>query len=134
MIPVFRANSGWRFLVQNGKNNGFTKMSVELWKSYIMIYMDIFFLNIFRMRTVKKNGTKLCILWIQKLHNSQWQPTWKVCYVRAFQYLKEVPFGKPLLITSWIWRMINLKRIITKNCWPIIIQVEILHRRPNRYR
>ena len=92
----------------------------------------LYFLNIFRMRIVKKNGTKQCIPWIQKLH-SQWQPTWKVCYVRAFQYLKEVPFGKPLLITNWIWRMINLKQIITKNCWPIIIQVEILHQRPNRY-
>ena len=35
-IPVLRANSECTFWVQNGKNNGFTKMSVELWKSYIV--------------------------------------------------------------------------------------------------
>ena len=35
-IPGFRANSGCLLGTQIGKNDGFTKMSVESWKSYIV--------------------------------------------------------------------------------------------------
>ena len=41
-IPVFRANIQGTFWIQNSKNDGFTKMSVELRTSHILPHhMDI---------------------------------------------------------------------------------------------
>ena len=57
-ILVFRANSGGAFWVlQNCKSDGFTKMSVELWESYIvavLVFTSIFY-KVFWMEQLRRD-------------------------------------------------------------------------------